>query len=96
MKRKILLGLSLISLATLYGCDNDTTVESDANEEPIVVEISNPTPTTQGILTLVSSTGEVYFTGECEIVINNDGKNGELVDVVATYTDYADWDVTHE
>lgn len=50
--------------------------------EPLNITI--PTPTTEGTLTIYDENGEVYFQYSGEINILNSGRNGEPVEVEVT------------
>ena len=55
------------------------TEQTENTSEPLNITI--PTPTTDGTLTVYDENGEVYFQYSGEINILNSGRNGEPVEV---------------
>lgn len=60
----------------------EETEQTEKTAEPLNITI--PTPTTNGILTVYDENGEVYFQYSGEINILNSGRNGEPVEVEVT------------
>lgn len=56
--------------------------QTEKTAEPLNITI--PTPTTDGTLTIYDENGEVYFQYSGEINILNSGRNGEPVEVEVT------------
>lgn len=59
--------------------DEEETEQIEETAEPLNITI--PTPTTEGTLTVYDEHGEVYFQYSGEINILNSGQNGEPVEV---------------
>lgn len=57
----------------------EETEQTEKTAEPLNITI--PTPTTDGTLTIYDENGEVYFQYSGEINILNSGRNGEPVEV---------------
>ena len=57
----------------------EDTEQTEKTAEPLNITI--PTPTTDGTLTVYDENGEVYFQYSGEINILNSGRNGEPVEV---------------